>query len=518
MIIKSCTVSNFASYNQLKFNFQQKGLSLIQGPTGSGKSTLCDIIPWVLFGKTAKGGNADEILNWQKDDTAIGSVSLQTATQHIVVTRSRGSKGNDLYFIASGEFGQIRGSNLFDTQKLLNEKLNLTYDTYLAGAYFHEFSQTASFFISTAKNRRMICEQIIDLSLAKTLQIKLSEEKKEITTRSEKARNDLYVMQNNLQFTGNNIEAAIKSKNKWDTERKARLAELASKSRNFIEEQEATITLLANKHVSFESDRSNKIQELNNRLKQAVACPVCIKNKASFERELKVAFRLENPYDAAITREQDRKNNYKDQAKALASSINPHQETIDEQNEKFSSLIAKIETIMLVAVIAETKLLDIEQMLEVIARFRSTLAEQTVEQLEQNTNDLLSRHFDAEIKVEFQIEDADKLEVAITKDGHSCVYSQLSKGQRQLLKLCFGISVMKQVSQHHGINFNTIFLDEALDGLDDNFKTKAYYLLKELEQQYESIFVVEHSESLKALFDNKYTVSLENGASTLEKT
>jgi len=57
--ILSCVLENFASYERLEFDFSPQGLTLIEGPTGSGKSTLCDAIPWILFGRTAKDGALD---------------------------------------------------------------------------------------------------------------------------------------------------------------------------------------------------------------------------------------------------------------------------------------------------------------------------------------------------------------------------------------------------------------------------------------------------------------------------
>lgn len=523
MKIKSCQVSNFASYKELDFDFTNKSLSLIQGPTGSGKSTFCDIIPWVLYGKTAKSGSVDEVLSWNADEWAFGRVFVETQTHILEVLRIRAHTGSkEFYFIRHDHVhgdtaGPVRGKDNADTQRLLNEALGVPYEVYLSGAYFHEFSQTAGFFTSAPKARRAICEQIIDLSLAKNLQSKLSEEKKTVLTKVEKIRNDLYTLKSNIEFTEKNIDAAHRNEAKWEDDRSHKYNLLIAKSDNFSVEQEETIKNLNKKQKAFEADRNAKIQELNNRLKQATACPVCIKNKASFEKDIRTAFALDNPYAEQIIRENARKNTYREQAKILNSLINPHQVTIAQQNEQMASLVTELEKHTSSNSDSETKLVDIEQLSEVVVQFRSTLAQQTIQNLQGNTNDLLSRHFDGEIQVEFIVEDSDKLEISISKDGHQCVYSQLSKGQRQLLKLCFGLSVMRQVTNHYGVIFNAIFLDEALDGLDDSFKVKAFNLLQELELEYESIFVVEHSESLKALFNNRFSVSSTNGVSTLHE-
>jgi DNA repair exonuclease SbcCD ATPase subunit len=83
--------------------------------------------------------------------------------------------------------------------------------------------------------------------------------------------------------------------------------------------------------------------------------------------------------------------------------------------------------------------------------------------------------------------------------------------------LCFGVAVMKTVAERQAIKFEQVFLDEFLDGLDENFKTKAFRFLESLAMDYGSMFVVEHSESFKSMFSNSYKVSLIDGKSQIEQ-
>ena len=160
---KRIEVRNFASYSKLVIDFtQESGLTLIEGPTGAGKSTLCDIVPWVLFGRTAKGGTVDEIRTWNNREPTIGTVVLSLPDGKWEIVRTRG-KSNDLAFRCAGLQDLQRGKDLSDTQRLLNQKLGMDFDLYLAGAYYHEFSPTAQFFTSTAKTRRVTCENLVDL-------------------------------------------------------------------------------------------------------------------------------------------------------------------------------------------------------------------------------------------------------------------------------------------------------------------------------------------------------------------
>ena len=124
---------NFGSYSVLDFDFTKKGLALISGPTGSGKSTLADIIPWALFGVTAKGGLADEVCSWNSDMPT--SVALYLEDLTIVRIRGGKTKSNDLYFYESSHENDVhgnftRGKDLKDTQRLINQRLGITPETY----------------------------------------------------------------------------------------------------------------------------------------------------------------------------------------------------------------------------------------------------------------------------------------------------------------------------------------------------------------------------------------------------
>jgi DNA repair exonuclease SbcCD ATPase subunit len=70
MRILSCQAQNFGSYKELNLDLADIGLSLVYGRTGSGKSTLPDVVAWTLFGTTAKDGAADDVRSWQAGSEA----------------------------------------------------------------------------------------------------------------------------------------------------------------------------------------------------------------------------------------------------------------------------------------------------------------------------------------------------------------------------------------------------------------------------------------------------------------
>jgi len=502
----SCQVKNFGSYKDLEFSFDEKGLCLIHGATGSGKSTLCDVVPWVLFGQTAKGGAVNDIIRWGSDDIkgiTEGTVHLDT----ISVCRSRNP--NDLYFFEYKNYADaapIRGKDLNDTQRLINARLGIDVDLYLSGAYFHEFSRTAAFFTATAKARREICEQIVDLSLADKLKLSLSAKTKDL----EKSMSDI---QKKMAEKLANDEALLRMKAQakqqylaWEKAQKIKIDTLLDKTFNFDSDRDLKIsTLMAERDALLKKRAAEALQT-----KRGV-CPTC----GGVIKKTAAPAETTTPYDRQIAQLQHMTNVYEDQLREMVDAPNPHKDTETSATKELSAVRNQLAELTAKEESSKFEMLQAETLQAVVLDFRGVLIKRTIQDIEDSTNNYLTKHFDSEIQVQLTISSSDKVDTTIRKGAYECVYTQLSKGQRQLLKLCFGLAVMGAVSNHHGVQFSTVFLDEAFDGLDEQFKMKAFNLLQTIALKYENVFVVEHSSELKSLFTNQYEVRLINGSSVI---
>lgn len=573
MKILRATIYNFASYKELIFEFTSQGLTLVSGPTGAGKSTLCDIIPWILFGRTAKNGSVDEVRSWGETERTDGTLEFERGSHSYYIRRIRG-KTNDLFYgpladyIAEGK----RGKDLNDTQQQINRIIGMDVETYLMGSYYHEFSQVAGFFTTTAKVRRSITEQLADLSLAKNLQEKSSAYNKEIKKELADLKHEAALQTNTLQHLEKQYQNDEEKLKSWYDKQVQKVEELSSNAKNYDKKRLQTLEELFYESNMWESEKKSKLEEVQSNLQQDTLklktdafyleakadlmlkmaalkldkCPGCgaakntdqvmLLDKQVYQLvrdeedntktkrrliDLGILFNKShkyiNPYTKSIEQEKARKNTYLEQIEELNKQENPF---IKAQESSLSVIktsqyaLKRTQTLINELLIEQA---DIELLVSTIDEFRGIVITNTVQYLQDNTNKLLNNHFNAEIRVRFSVQDADKLDVEITKDGHACTYTQLSKGQRQLLKLCFGVSTMKAVSNYNGVNFNCAFFDEALDGMDDNIKVKAFTLLETLAMDYDSVFCVEHSESFKSLFINRIEVGLVNGKSQIEK-
>lgn len=562
MKILSATVSNFASYNHLEFEFKEQGLTLVSGPTGAGKSTLMDIVPWVLFGKTAKGGAVDEILTWGNEGTTEGEIQIEINSVTHTIGRIRSKKSQDLYY-DNASSSKHRGKDINDTQKQINNILGFDYSLYMSGAYFHEFSETAQFFTANAKTRRDVTEQIVDLSLATTLSDNSKAYRKKLKIELDEAIQEHSTLTITIKSLAETIKEDTKLFNTWASKKENNLVNLKTKSDNYKLQSSKDADRIKKLHDNQTKALKTELEELKSslipemeltfyratltedkrtfELTKTTKCIVCGSSPGK-DKEILLLHRQheldkQEAANASTKRAIDYKtkelerhlslppakpkvhdNPYAKQLTALQKEENPHLESITAR--KLQVGVAQIAANDWKEVIRdlETELEDLDLLLEVTDTFRSTLISNTVRDLESGTNEILHDYFDAEIQVEFELTDSDKLSVDISKDGNEATFTQLSKGQRQLLKLAFAVSVMKCIHKHHAISFNCIFLDEFVDGCDDNIKVKAYGLLQSLALNHENIFCIDHSEALKAMFTNRYDVELTDEGSRIEKT
>jgi len=361
----------------------------------------------------------------------------------------------------------------------LNEFLGISLETYLSGTYLNEFSQTSQFFTTTAKVRRGLTEQLVDLALPTRLALGLTERRKGIKSQVDQIQSEIQSQTRVLEYMR---QAA---------------SELQAKFKQFELDLEAKINQLADKTQTqaLGLDQLEKMLSIHTEAK----CKACgIENKERRQLTSQIQ-RLELELEQNFIKLED-----------LGSQINPYTSAPDTATQE-KRLIALNTAIMS----SKIELADIDTLAKVIEDFRMMQVNSCITQLQEMTNQTLSKHFDGEIRVSFEAEEKDKLEATVYKDGHLASYTQLSKGQRQMLKLAFGVAVMKLIAQFNAVTFNTMFFDECLTGLDESNAVKAYGLFEELSLTVNNIFIVDHCEAFKSSFVNKIMVDSINGESQL---
>ena len=532
MKVLSVEVWNFCSYPHLKFEFDGVGLALIYGPTGAGKSTLMDVTPWILYGETGKSGGVDEVRSWQAmEEPTKGVAIVQSNGVEISIHRIRGAGGkNDLFWTRGEDQTPQRGSTLQDTQRRLETILSCSVDAYLSGSYFHEFSPTSTFFKDRSKAQRALLEAVAPLDFAISLSQKASEARKTAKEALDKAEKQESILESRLEALNASKEDSERRLTVWNREHQDKVKNYTTKFNNFERDKETRIAKLTESLLTLENQLEDpRIFTFSlGQLAETAKCPTC------------TALRPEVSSKIAELKQKKTANEYKiyefklgtEKLRDLNAEVNSWAETLAELKQEINPFIAQIskldkeifETYNRYSVQlnevekAKSKVSHLTTVYDLSFELRGRLLTQAVQEIQDSTNRYLHDYFDAEIKVEFSIKDSDSLEVRLQKSGYDCVYTQLSKGQRGLLKLAFGISVMKASANVVGLHFDTLFFDEALDGLDSNLKVKAFRLFEELASQHQNVLVIDHSPELQNLFETQFKVSLVGDKSEMERS
>ena len=558
MRLGKCWIKNFGSYKSLEFDFQNLGLALIFGPTGAGKSTLADIASWILYGATAKNVSVNDVKSWTTlGEPTEGDLEVIMPTHTIRVTRIRGdAKQNDLYWLDSRFQAQPqRGANIQDTQKLISAMLGANAELYNMAAVFNEFSPIGNFYTLKAKDRRAIFENIAPLTLPTMLVEKLTEEKKKI----KKERADYHTALTKLQSRHEQIEDSLADaktrSNTWLEEHESEGHMLEKKLKFFDKDKQAKVKAIEDKSYRFDADKHKKEQDLIDKidiLSQAIKpaetmaffvreaekalakmplCPTCRRTNLTSKEleEAKEAARANasnvekfNELGRRLREVQTVKNPYKEQLEEAKAEINHYEDALKNHNKQLNPFLAQIAGLEAQKKDLHKKVGDaaemvahsnvymasLDQLHDLSFELRAKLLEQSIKQVEYSTNKVLEKHFDAAFRVMFAPDGSDGLDVQVFKNGYTCSYTQLSKGQRQLLKLSFVVSIMSATANNAGIHFSLLSFDEALDGLDADLKVKAYDLFLELSKSHESILVIDHSAELQNMFETKYEVTM----------
>lgn len=176
---KLLEAKNFLSWEQLQFTVED-GVTSITGfnfddgtPEGSGKSAIPNAICWGLYGKLPKDANVDDVIREGAE-----SCEVRVPVGSCTVVRKR--KPNDLFIISDGQ--EIKGKDARETQKLIENLVGMTFDTYCQTVYFAQ-NYAKKFILSNQEEKGKILSEIQLLNDFDTARKKAHEQLKDVNTR-----------------------------------------------------------------------------------------------------------------------------------------------------------------------------------------------------------------------------------------------------------------------------------------------------------------------------------------------
>lgn len=216
MLVKSLKLRNFGSFRDVFIEFLLKGVFLISGKTGSGKSTILEAICFALFKRTPKYGFDDSLplkelpfkFSIDKNKLSYSLVELEFFINNDLYKVRREWKYDYKNNKIKEHLAEIYKNNEpikvkvkdveYEIIKILGfDDIKKAYNNFIKVVFLPQ-NQFDNFLISTPKERESILIDLFNLNLYYEIKEKIS---KEFT----KLKNEIENLTNNIGFVKNNL-------------------------------------------------------------------------------------------------------------------------------------------------------------------------------------------------------------------------------------------------------------------------------------------------------------------------
>lgn len=532
MILKNIHIENFKSIENLDLDFESTtGLCEINGPVGSGKTSIGEAILYVLYGNV-QGKNLSDLVRW--DQLSMRVAAELSVKSHIIAIDRVYNKKSKLEV-------KVDGTPLYAaSQKELQESLEEYYDVSkmamdtLCIINFNNFKTLTSM---GAANTRAFLNSVFRMSTLSDYSVAAKEQMKTIDTNLRDLQKKNAALEERVKIYSNKHKAA---NNDYTVEDLKAVEELLKQDCNRLktinEESNATISKL-NKQAQELSAEIGEIvangKELNKKItfiKKGV-CPTCgapISDEHLQEYEdakLKLAEEynkkktehtglvnktsaIKKEYDKLILDVNKTANGYTEQITKMRQAIADrdfNQEGLDNAKQELDKLSKSIES-------KEKESSDWSELARIID---NEIRQKITAALIPSLNKAILGYC-SELGCQYTVEFDDSFEciVKLAANNIEIPVSSLSTGQTKMINLIVILGVLKVLLG--SMNFNIQFLDELLSNMDYELREKMCMLLKRECPNGKTVFVISHAELPSSVIEKKISLNLHNGVTVLE--
>ena len=562
---------NFLSWKELEFDITD-GVTLIDGwnhddntSEGSGKSAVVNALCFGLFGKLPKDAKVDEVI--RQGET---SCEINIITPEYTITRTRKPNAT---FMEHKTRGRVIGKDARESQKLIEEELGFSYETFMQTIYFAQ-NYGKKFITSTQEDKGRILSEVQDLQL-------FDRAKADAQERQRTVRSDLVQVQSGLLSIEKDIRH-VKEKItmlKTQSEREAfqisqrirkaekQVKEYARQAKDFkkvninrlqkvVDKLDRQLDKLSDLHLEYTTatyDKSRLSRDVE-ALKELIEnpntdCPTCgttletretkeIERKWLYLREELEEFPiLHKPQDQKELRKQisqlhkemregERNNGHEkvittklkyavqEIQEAEAVQVEDVSHDVEALSEHLQDLLREKDSIS--GQIKEIQTRD--HRLEILKRgfkeIKSFVFNSALQELTNKTNTYLIELFEVPISIAFT-NDNMKIGMDVVYDNKSRGLGLLSGGQFRRVSLAVDLALSDIINTRKGSKFNLLILDEYFKDLSEQSMEKC---LKLLERLGKSTILIEHNSIFKSIVDKTFEVELRGGVSSVKSS
>lgn len=560
-------IEGFCSIPYLELNLGSKGITVIRGATGEGKTTILSALVWGAYGKNLKGKS--DVNTWEKyrpknyNGTKVEIYFGKDGKTH-KITRClkykgevNGAKGKDrlIYEIDAVEVSE---KNKGEIQALINADLGMSYSLFMNSILFGQGMKRL--IQESSSDKKDLFEEIFELEyiskardIAKGYYMEALREYNEISQKyssSKEKKQSIQRMLDDLKKQANHVKNDLSSRVKVLEKKLSLLAK--AKKENELKE---TVTYKNRIEQRIQEARDNQ-KELLNKINDAkrktrvsleefigVIIKLLkrgdIKNSLKRLMEVKKAFGDIERLQDKCSKLADKISNYRDKLEELRDQeyeANKVQRDIDLTHVEIKKLLSEKRAGVNLGLIKKykTQLSTISDKLQSIESemeekrakvdnykwvmddplgnrgIKAFLFESSLDILNE-TLESYSEVLGFSILFYVDIQGVKKdFNTQIIMDGIEVSYEELSGGQKQLINLAMAFAMNEVMTKAKGINI--AFLDEVFENLSSEYVDLVIGLIRKIYKD-KTLYLISHQESLPIPNARVLTVTRERGLS-----
>lgn len=560
-------IEGFCSIPYLELNLGSKGITVIRGATGEGKTTILSALVWGAYGKNLKGKS--DVNTWEKyrpknyNGTKVEIYFGKDGKTH-KITRClkykgevNGANGKDrlIYEIDAVEVSE---KNKGEIQALINADLGMSYSLFMNSILFGQGMKRL--IQESSSDKKDLFEEIFELEyiskardIAKGYYTEALREYNEISQKyssSKEKKQSIQRMLDDLKKQANHVKNDLSSRVKVLEKKLSLLAK--AKKENELKE---TVTYKNRIEQRIQEARDNQ-KELLNKINDAkkktrvsleefigVIIKLLkrgdIKNSLKRLMEVKKAFGDIERLQDKCSKLADKISNYRDKLEELRDQeyeANKVQRDIDLTHVEIKKLLSEKRAGVNLGLIKKykTQLSTISDKLQSIESemeekrakvdnykwvmddplgnrgIKAFLFESSLDILNE-TLESYSEVLGFSILFYVDIQGVKKdFNTQIIMDGIEVSYEELSGGQKTLVNLAMAFAMNEVMTKAKGINI--AFLDEVFENLSSEYVDLVIGLIRKIYKD-KTLYLISHQESLPIPNARVLTVTRERGLS-----
>lgn len=560
-------IEGFCSIPYLELNLGSKGITVIRGATGEGKTTILSALVWGAYGKNLKGKS--DVNTWEKyrpknyNGTKVEIYFGKDGKTH-KITRClkykgevNGAKGKDrlIYEIDAVEVSE---KNKGEIQALINADLGMSYSLFMNSILFGQGMKRL--IQESSSDKKDLFEEIFELEyiskardIAKGYYTEALREYNEISQKyssSKEKKQSIQRMLDDLKKQANHVKNDLSSRVKVLEKKLSLLAK--AKKENELKE---TVTYKNRIEQRIQEARDNQ-KELLNKINDAkkktrvsleefigVIIKLLkrgdIKNSLKRLMEVKKAFGDIERLQDKCSKLADKISNYRDKLEELRDQeyeANKVQRDIDLTKAEIKKLLSEKKAGVNMGLIKKykTQLSTLSDKLQAIESemeekrskvdnykwvmddplgnrgIKAFLFESSLDILNE-TLESYSEVLGFSILFYVDIQGVKKdFNTQIIMDGIEVSYEELSGGQKTLVNIAMAFAMNEVMTKAKGINI--AFLDEVFENLSSEYVDLVIGLIRKIYKD-KTLYLISHQESLPIPNARVLTVTRERGLS-----